>query len=58
MNHIQIINCFMLKLCNPNGWKFDMQFKYINLMFRHQIYFNLFECMSLFPTSSNTHLNL
>ncbi len=22
---------FILKLCNPNGWKFYMQFKYINM---------------------------
>ena len=41
MNHIQIIDWFMLKLCNPNGWKFYMQFKYINLMFRHNFFLSV-----------------
>jgi len=30
MHHVK----FVLKLCNPHEWKFDMQFIYINLKFR------------------------
>lgn len=32
-SHIKFINQFILKLCNPNGWTFYMQLKYINITF-------------------------
>jgi len=31
MYHIEFINMFTLKICNPNGWKIYMQSNYINL---------------------------
>ncbi len=33
---LHFIRLLMLKLCNPNAWKFDIEFEYINLTFRHR----------------------
>ncbi len=42
MNHIKLIDLFMLKLCNLNGWKIVMQLNYIKCKFRPS---HFFECM-------------
>jgi len=40
--YVRLINMtritFMLKLCHPNGWKFYMQFSFINLPFKSRYF--------------------
>ncbi len=43
MNHIKLIDLFMLKLCYLNGWKIIMQLNYIKCKFRPN---HVFECAS------------
>ncbi len=56
MNHIKLIDLFMLKLCNLNGWKIVMQLNDIKCKFRPN---HFFECAdSDLPCTSWSQVSL
>ncbi len=56
MNHIKLIDLFMLKLCNLNGWKIVMQLNYIKCKFRPNHFFECILHLKLYANAGGRHM--